>query len=83
MDFADCVVAQDPHGADFLFRTASDSDDEMAAIRGLVPSMSPCLPQGQELEINPAAVRSWIGEGLWHASNHNAPVEETPAGGAG
>ena len=28
LDFADCVVAHDPYDADFLYRTAPDSDDE-------------------------------------------------------
>jgi len=74
LDFADCVVTQDPQDADFLFRTAPDSDDERAAIRSLVPSMSPCLAEGQQLEIDPTALRWWIGESLWHAANNLVPA---------
>lgn len=76
MNFADCLVAQDPHGADYLFRTAQGSDEEMDAIRALVPAMSPCLPEGQEMEIDPNAIRVWVGEGLWHASNNLVPTTD-------
>lgn len=81
MAFADCMVAQDPFGADYLFRTAPDSDEEFAAIEALVPAMSPCLPQGQELEIDPRALRIWVGEGLWHASNNLVPADSEEEGG--
>lgn len=74
MNFADCLVVQDPHGADYLFRTAPGSDEEMAAIQGLIPAMQPCLPQGQQMEIDPYALRVWVGEGLWHASNNLVPA---------
>jgi len=74
MDFADCVVAQDPHSADYFYRTAPQSDAEMEAIQALVPALGSCLPQGQEMEIDPTALRLWIGEGLWHASNNLVPI---------
>ena len=74
LDFADCVVQTDPYGADFFFRTASGSADEKSAIDGLMPALGPCLPQGQRMELNPAALRVWLGEALWHAANHSGPA---------
>jgi len=73
LDFADCVVETDPYGADDFFRATAGSEAEKAAIQNLVPSLGPCLPQGQQMEVNPAALRVWLGEALWHAANHSAP----------
>ncbi|WAT18466.1 hypothetical protein OZN62_02475 [Aurantiacibacter sp. MUD11] len=77
MMLADCVVAQDPHGADLFYRTEPQSEEESAALRALVPAISPCVPQGQEFTLDPFAMRVWLGEGLWHASQTLAPP---PAG---
>ena len=74
MIFADCVVAQDPHGADYFFRTAAGSETEIAALQEIVPAISACLPQGQSMEIDPNAMRQWLGEGLWHAANNSYPA---------
>jgi len=73
LDFADCVVETDPYGADDFFRATAGSEAEKAAIQNLLPSLGPCLPQGQQMEVNPAALRVWLGEALWHAANHSAP----------
>jgi hypothetical protein len=72
LDFADCVVRADPYSADDFFRAVAGSPDEKAAIESLTPSLGPCLPQGQQVELTPAALRVWIGEALWHAANHSA-----------
>ena len=74
LDFADCIVQTDPYGADFFFRTAPGSTDEKSAIDGLMPALGPCLPQGQRMELNPAGLRVWLGEALWHAANHSGPA---------
>lgn len=76
LDFGDCVVAQDPHAADYFFRTAPESPEEAAAIQGLMPALSPCLPAGQQIELAPFALRVWLGEGLWHAARTSAPVPQ-------
>lgn len=74
MDFADCVVSADPVGTDFFYRTAEGSEEEMAALRAIVPAITPCVPQGQQMDIVPFSMRVWIGEALWHAANNNAPA---------
>ena len=80
LDFADCVVQTDPYDADDFFRAVAGSADEKAAIEALTPSLGPCLPQGMQVELTPAALRVWVGEALWHAANHSAPpgVERQP-----
>lgn len=82
MDFADCVVATDPYTADFLFRTETGSPEEQRALDVLGPLMSPCLPQGQQVQLQIPLVRVWIGEALWHAATNSVPVPPDAAAGA-
>lgn len=81
LDFADCVVAADPNNADYFYRTPPGSPDEHDAVNTLAPSLGPCLPQGQQLQLTPYSLRMWIGEALWQAANHSAPPPTPPAGG--
>lgn len=74
MDLADCVVASSPAAADLFFRTAEGSDLEDYAIANIVPLLGDCIPEGQQLDISPQTLRLWLGEGLWHAANNNAPA---------
>jgi hypothetical protein len=74
LDFADCVVAAAPYEADFLYRTTGGSDDEKQAIDGLMPSLGPCLPQGQQAQLSEELLRTWLGEALWHASQNSRPA---------
>ena len=68
MDLADCIVATEPYGADLFYRTVAGTEDERQAIDEIVPSLGPCLPEGQRVQIDPMTLRAWIGEGLWHAA---------------
>ncbi|MGZ5860837.1 MAG: hypothetical protein ACXWI5_08420 [Croceibacterium sp.] len=82
MDFIDCVVAADPYNADFFYRTAEGSANEQEAVSALTPSLGPCLPQGVRIQLNPAVLRAWLGEGLWHAAAHSVPAPtDTPPSG--
>jgi hypothetical protein len=83
MDFADCVVAADPYNADFLFRTVGGTPEEQEAISALSPALSPCLPQGVRLQLDPATLRAWLGEGLWQAANHSVPAKPDSASPGG
>ena len=71
--FVSPPVQTDPYGADYFFRAPPGSEDEKAAIDGLVPALGPCLPQGVRMEIQPVPLRMWLGEALWHAAAHSAP----------
>lgn len=75
MGLADCVVASDPFNADFYFRTVAGSEDEKLALNELMPSLSKCIPADQQIEINHASLRAWLGEGLWHAASTSALIE--------
>lgn len=81
LDFADCVVAADPFTADFFFRTASGSEQQKRAIETLSPSLGPCLPDGQQIQLSPVLLRQWLGEALWHAANNSAPAPADAAAG--
>jgi hypothetical protein len=78
LDFADCIVANDPYNADYFFRVPAGSAEEKPALRKLIPTIGTCLPDGQQMEIQPVAMRIWLGEALWHAANNNAPAPAGP-----
>jgi len=84
MALGDCVVATDPFTADFFFRTATGSPEEARALEVLGPLMGPCLPQGQQIQLQIPLVRAWVGEALWHAATSStvAPPAAPTAGGA-
>lgn len=82
MDFADCVVAGDPNTADYFFRAPAGSDEEKEAEQKLIPSLAPCIPKGQKMQIDPAALRVWLGEALWFAANNSSPAPAEPTGGS-
>jgi hypothetical protein len=75
MYLADCVVAGDPHGSDLYYRTQPGSPDQTTALRALVPAIGPCIPAGQDFELDPYAMRVWLGEGLWHAARNSYAAE--------
>ncbi|MBX7502819.1 hypothetical protein K3181_15365 [Qipengyuania sp. YG27] len=64
-DFADCIVAKDPRGADRLVRSEIRSSEERAAAMGMVDALGDCLVAGHELELTPANIRSFAADGLW------------------
>lgn len=81
MNLADCVVSEDPYGADYFFRTAPGTAGEDSAIQNLGEPLSACIPQGQQVSLDRAALRTWIGEGLWHAANHTVALPAETASG--
>jgi hypothetical protein len=81
MDLTDCVVTADPYTADFLYRTVTGSEDEARALEALRPVLGSCLPQGQQVQLDPYMFRAWVGESLWHAANNSRPgPADTPQG---
>lgn len=63
--FADCLIINDPEGADRLLRTPSGTSAEKKAATELVPSISKCLASGQQLTLTPANIRTFVADGLW------------------
>ena len=82
MDFADCIVADNPYSADFFYRASSGSENERKAISDLTPSLAPCLPAGETIKISPFSLRVWVGEALWHAANNSYPAPADADGGS-
>lgn len=64
-DFADCIVAKDPVGADRLLRTELQSSEERAAAMAMVDALGACLVAGNELELTPENIRSFAADGMW------------------
>ena len=50
------------------------SDEEKRALQTLSSALGPCLPQGQQIQLQPSLLRLWLGEALWHAANNSAPA---------
>lgn len=64
-DFADCLVAKDPPGADAIVRTNPTTKAEKAAARALAPALGACVVAGQQINFTPTSVRTMAVEGLW------------------
>lgn len=75
--FADCVVYHAPADSDALLRTGPASVDENEAVRKLVPGLSKCLVEGQEVSLTPLRIRTLVAEGLWARSHHSSAVAAT------
>lgn len=64
-EFSDCIVNEDPVGADRLVRTDSNSDAEWKAASAMTPALSACLVAGHTMELKPVNIRSFAADGLW------------------
>ena len=64
-DFADCIAARDPSGADRILRTSYASKEEREAAEALVPTLGACLVDGSELPLSPVNIRSFAADGMW------------------
>jgi hypothetical protein len=64
-EFSDCVVKEDFRGSDALVRTMPGGDEERAVARALAPALGKCLNVGQQLELTPSSVRTYVVDGLW------------------
>ena len=70
MQLSDCIIANDPAQSDALLRTVPADAAERAVIQQLIPTIAACLPQGQEVALNVADVRSIVADGLWALGTH-------------
>ena len=57
-EFARCVVASDPMGADRLVRTEPKTKEEGKALGALSPKFGPCAFEGQELAFDREGLRN-------------------------
>lgn len=77
-DFAHCMVQKDAATIRALIETGPASAQEGALIARLIPHLGPCVPAGENLKLNKAAVRSVVALGLYRAFAALAP-QLTPA----
>lgn len=75
--FSDCVVYQSVSEADALLRSRPSSSQEMKSIKALIPALSACVVDGQEVKLTPASIRSIVAEGLWTRSYYTGSRNES------
>ena len=71
---SDCIAVKDPAGADRLLRAPSGTDAERKAAIALVPALSGCIVEGQQLELTPANIRGFAADGMWQRFVAGAPT---------
>jgi len=64
----DCVARAKPALAHDLLMTRQGSKEEDAAIKAIVPSVAPCVPQGSTLRFSAPVLRGDIAEALYKLS---------------
>lgn len=72
--FADCTVFHAPAEADRLLRTTPGSQQEVAAAQALVPALSQCLVEGQEVALDVKGIREFAADGLWSRSVYQSQL---------
>lgn len=65
--WSDCVVRNDPTGANRLLHSGVGSAGEATAIAGLQTYMSRCMAAGGQLSLRPWEVRSLFAQSAYHA----------------
>lgn len=78
-NFSDCLVYHGANEADAILRSRPGTSQEMEAVRALVPAISSCLTEGQEVALTPGNVRGLVADGLWTRSHYANRNTETPA----
>jgi hypothetical protein len=73
-DMASCILRRDPRAVRALLDTPSDSAEEAAAIRPLLPHLAPCTAAGETVELNHAAIRLLLAAGLYRAFSVTSPA---------
>jgi len=63
--FGSCVAAADSTRSAGLLQTAAGSADESRVISELQPSLSPCLNEGERLDLGKAELRGILAEGVY------------------
>lgn len=80
---ADCVIFNAPTHADALLRTAPASEAERQAVQALIPALSNCIVEGQEVTLTAVSIRAIVADGLWARSYYGAAANDAaPASAA-
>ena len=65
VSFGSCVAAMDSTRSAALLQTAAGSADEARAVSELSPSLSPCLNEGERLDLGKTELRGLLAEGVY------------------
>jgi hypothetical protein len=65
---ASCVVRADPGKSYAFFRTPRGSAAERAAIEGMMPALSGCVGQGENIDLSPPVFRAFLAEAAYRAA---------------
>lgn len=72
-DLALCVVRSNPEAVAQLGRTLPASKAEKAAVAAVLPSVGPCVSDGQKLQLNAPSLRALLSYGLYRATVATKP----------
>jgi len=64
--FGYCIAKADWANSIAMVRTRAGTPAERAVLRGLVPAIGPCMPQGQQFAITPTMIRTVLSEPIYH-----------------
>ncbi|WP_174285745.1 hypothetical protein [Sphingomonas bacterium] len=73
-DMGICVAATNPAGIRAVLATHPESDEELAALHALSPSMGPCLAANVKLTANRQGIRATLAEALYHRLTSPVPA---------
>lgn len=74
-DLALCVVRAGPAAVKDFISTEPGSTFEQVAFHAVVPLVAPCVPQGQNLSLDMAGLRSVVAVGLYRTLDAITPAE--------
>ena len=75
--FGQCVVRADRAQVFNLVNTIPDTDSERESIQAIVPSLGPCLADGQEASFDKTSLRSILAFSLYRAVSQRREMMET------
>lgn len=77
LGLAACVVRADPQHSYGFFRTGRGSAAERAAIEGMMPAISGCVGQGENIDLSPPVFRAFLAEAAYRAAAGRPEVFRT------
>jgi len=77
LDMASCVVRADPQRSYSFFRNARGSAAERGAIDGLMPAITGCVSQGENIDLSPQVFRAFLAEAAYRVAAGSPEVFRT------